>query len=422
MMINLLNCTLLVVALLLIYVYFKSKHEVYLDNNGTTKPYKIVADEIKKACNYGNASGIYASKAKGKLHEFRAKIKDIMRLPNHYVVITSGASESNNMIIRCMVDKWWAQHKTKPNVIASEVEHKTTLMCLDELKMLGRCTYDLAPVDRFGRCLRGFDVKPNTCLVTIMHVNNETGCINDIGHLAQDITARGIHFHSDLAQSFGKIKTVGELPPNLPNTSYSISMHKTHCGNLGCLIVDPDVLQLDGHNLSHISGMQNDGLRGGTENIPQVSGALEGLKIHKFNVDKSLIGYLTKQLSIDVGPLISLEQCLDSNDAYKNLDRAIIVLSAPESCSTLLFSVVGNKKYCNIKLRQKLLDAGFVVSIGSTCNTNVKGASHVLLACGVPEHIRSGVLRVSTTHDTKKQDLHDFSKCLGKILSSEDVS
>jgi cysteine desulfurase len=397
-----LNIAVIIVIVLVILYVANYKHEIYLDNNGTTKPYKEVVDEMRLACGYGNASGVYANKAKEVIGELRAKVKLITNLNNHYVVITSGASESNNTIIRCLVDKYWAQHNAKPHILASAVEHKTTLSCLEELKDRNKCEYNLIPVDMYGHCDKQIHFKPNTCLLTVMHVNNETGCINEIGYFALEAYKRGVHFHSDLAQSFGKLNTIGEMPPDLPNTSYSISMHKLHCGNIGCLVVDPESLKLNGKYLTCIAGVQNDGLRGGTENIPQIAGALVGLNIHTFSLNESLIQNLRQYLMEYIGTYTE--------------SRSVIFLSPDESCATLLFSIVSPyAKYCNIKMRKKLLEEKIIVSIGSTCNTDVKGASHVILACGIPKHIRSGILRVSVSNDTKLKDLKHFAKRLSVI-------
>lgn len=404
---NFLNVGILVLVIVLLAYHFCRSREVYLDNNGTTKPYKVVIEETKKAQLYGNASGKYATQAKDVLNSFRLKVKDVTGLNNHYVVITSGASESNNMIIRSMVDKYWLEHRSLPHILSSSVEHKTTLACLDELKHLGRCDYDLLDVDEYGRCTKDIKFRPNTCLLTVMHVNNETGCINDIGYFAIEAHKRGVHFHSDLAQSFGKIITVGELPPNLPNTSYSISMHKLHCGNVGCLIIDDKVLNADGIPLTTISGAQNNGLRGGTENIPQIAGALAGLEQHDFVIDKTLIQDLRKYLMEYIGPSINMYDIPTT--------RSVVFLSPSESVSTLLFSLANTYRYCNVKMREKLQDAGYIVSIGSTCNTDTKGASHVIIACGVPMRLRSGVLRVSVCNMTKRDDLEKFARKLSDI-------
>src|SRR5690606_27146215 len=125
--------------------------------------------------------------------------------------------------------------------------------------------HDALPIFILERTLR-----PNTALVSLMHVNNETGVCNDIVELAKVARARGIPFHSDLAQSFTKIPV--RLAPYV--SAASISFHKFG-GPAGCgaLLVAPD-LDIQ----AQICGTQNNGLRGGTENVPGLAAAAVALR------------------------------------------------------------------------------------------------------------------------------------------------
>jgi len=398
--------------LILVFIIFmlcncSGSRKVYLDNNGTTPPYKSVVETASKSSFLGNPSGIYANEAKKIVEGFRSRVKEILHAPDHKVIVTSSGSESNNLIIRSCVDKYIQEHSgQRPRLIMSETEHKTSLLCGEQLHRNGRATLILIPVDGSGHVdinrLEG-SISPDTCLVSIMHINNETGGVNDIGTIAEICAKHRVPFHSDIVQSFGKI------PPDLsqiPINAVSISMHKLHgVLGVGALITDLDIIP-------QITGMQMDRLRGGTENVPGMAGSLECLRIHftdrvrKTDELRKMKEYLIRGLSERIG--------IAEADSPKSL--RIKILSPDDSINTVLLSVVGPRPICNIKMRRLLNESGIVVSIGSTCNTTSKETSHVLKAMKIPYNVRCGVLRISLSDMNTVKDCDSFIAALETLL------
>lgn len=393
-------------AIIVIFSTFYKRTEVYLDNNGTTFPYKPVVDQVYSDSYLGNPSAIYADKAKQVLEGFRSRLKNILNAPNHQVIVTSCGSESNNLIIRSCIDKYWQDYSEMPRVIIGDTEHKTSLLCCEGLQEQGRVDLVLLPCDSYGHTqisLLPQYLTPNTCLVSVMHINNETGSVNDIKEASRLCREAGVPFHSDIVQSFGKI------PPNLSSLGIraaSISMHKLHGPlGVGALVTDLDILP-------QISGMQNQQKRGGTENIPQISGSNTCLDLHFKTLqarDKRLSSLKRYTLNL-LDKVIGLDHKPSYSQEYPDTPR-IRVLSPEDSINTILFSIVGPQTYCNVKMREHLYKKGIIVSIGSTCNTQQKGSSHVLKAMNIPYRTRCGILRVSFS------GLNTFKDC--NILVSE---
>lgn len=394
----------------MIFVLYNWKNDpIYLDNNGTTYPYKSVVRAISRNSYLGNPSGIYADRAKKILSDFRQSIKNILHC-NHEIIITSGGSESNNLLLR-----GFAESNPDCHYILSETEHKTSLLCCETLQKLNKISYSLAPVDKYGRVIpESLEelIRPNTKLISIMHINNETGTINDLRKISEICSKRNIFFHSDIAQSFGKI------PPNLseiPINAVSISMHKLHGGTgVGVLACDIKITP-------QIAGVQNNGLRGGTENVAAIAGALACLKIHFHEREKKNQAMIKKiqYLKSLLKPNINYADLYNKPDDYEhNIKNTSFCFLSDVSINTLLFSVVGPEKFCNIKMREILYKKGIIVSIGSTCNTTVKGASHVLLAIKAPYFVRCGVLRVSISDHTTYGDIETFAKTLCSIINN----
>lgn len=429
--------TILCLVLVLLVIFLtccKSDHKrIYLDNNGTTFQYKEVSDAIYSAGELGNASGIYANDAKKIINDFKKEIVKLLNMGDlnsqARVIITSGGSESNNLIIRGCIDKWWMEKKSVPHVVISAVEHKTSILCCEQLLSEGRIELSLCPVNQDSTVDSknvAELVRENTCFISIMQSNNETGALNDIKSIASELdlcrNRKNFIFHSDIVQMFGKI------PIDFSDVSIdavSISMHKLH-GPTGV-----GVLALRGNCciLPQIHGVQNDFLRGGTENIPLIKGSLECLKKHFVNRDeknkrlRNMISYIRNELSMKfdtktVNEIWSEHLGMPDNQYDKTI-RLIFLSPNPliTQTNTLLVSAVGNN-VCNIEIRKKLLENSIIVSIGSTCNTNIKGSSHVLLAMNLPREIRKGVIRVSVSDFTTIEDCKKFVEVYEKIMKS----
>src|SRR6516165_5004357 len=237
---------------------------IYLDFNATTPLAPEVAAAIKQglAEPFGNPSsdhwaGLAAHQA---VENARAQVAAFLHCSSGEVVFTSGGSESNNHALKGV---FFAQGERGVHIITTQIEHPAVLNPCRFLERLGASVTYL-PVDRFGQ-VDPDDVRhaltPRTVLISVMHANNEVGTLQPISEIARIARERGILFHTDAAQSVGKIPTyVNELGVDL----LSLAGHKTYAPKgVGALYVRKGVrLEPLIHGAGHESGR-----RAGTENI-----------------------------------------------------------------------------------------------------------------------------------------------------------
>lgn len=391
---------------------------LYFDYNGTTFVHPEVIDAVVKGFSYGNASADYSSEGKKLLAKFRAKVKTRIDNPNVKVVITSGASESNNTFLRSMAEMFPGSH-----FILSAIEHGTSLECAKRLKELGQIKLSLV-YPRVDGCIHLADIKKlvrkNTRVISVIHFNNETGSINDIegiGRFCRRQKPR-IFYHADTVQSFGKYKLPGMID------AYSVSFHKMYGPQgVGCLILDRDLIRLGFQG--QIMGTQNFGLRGGTENLAGVSGALKAMEITFTNrVSKNLRLRRMKNLiltllarSFKVG---NYQDYYGLSDHFRGYDREWTMVQVggdrydgkDGAPNVLLLSFLKSKSdphhFCNVKAKKCLLKRHCLVSIGSACHTKSSGPSHVLRAMKAPFIIRCGVIRISLGDLTTEKDCREL--------------
>ena len=276
--------------LLLLIILIKSDNSVfshgYFDANGTTWIHPKALEAYNKAALLGNASAGYAETAREIVHNAqRIVMERTWTRPNtHQIVFNSGASEGNNLIIRSIALSQIGSHE-KPHIILSSIEHKTSLDCAQKLSKLGLIELSLVIPDidsRIDPLNIAKEIKPNTRLISIMHINNETGAINDIEAIGEicrkENTNRDnpIYFHSDIVQSFGKM----EIPMTKYNIdAVTISFHKLYGPQgVGCMVIGNQLASTIYNSGMGISGSQWNGLRGGTVNTPGIAAALVAMK------------------------------------------------------------------------------------------------------------------------------------------------
>src|SRR5215475_4696102 len=237
---------------------------IYLDFNASTPPAPEVANAMEQVLRapFGNPSTDHwaGQLAREAVSMARSQIAGLMGCKPGEIVFTSGGSESNNHALKGV---FYAHGRAGAHIITSQVEHPAIINPCRFLERLGaEVTY--LPVDGFGR-IDPDDVRhaitTRTILISIMHANNEVGTIQPITHMARIARDHGILFHTDAAQSVGKIRTrVDELGVDL----LSIAGHKLYGPKgVGALYVR-DTVQLE--SLIHGAGHES-GRRAGTENI-----------------------------------------------------------------------------------------------------------------------------------------------------------
>ena len=423
----------------------KENNMIYFDNNATTIMPTPIVKKLVEWSNRGNPSSSYkaAIHDRALINEFKAYIARICGISlatgdidydldansinqNLYrIIFTSCATESNCTIIRSIIDAYTEHVGAMPHVVCSSCEHKATLSQLDSLRERGLidCTYvspDSAGIISPANIQAS--IATNTCLIICMHANNETGAINNIKEIGRIAHAANVPFHCDAVQTFGK----APLNPIANNVdSFSVSFHKLQGPpGVGLLVIKEQLLV--GHKLQpSIYGSQNDGMRGGTENLPGIGASYFALKlamnerIKKNAKVRSIKQYIVTEISSRI-PTRTYTEYL--RDPPKH-DLEIIFISQCDErylANTILLSVVKltAPKLCNVKLKNELEKRGVIVSIGSACNTSSKMASHVLYALGADEYVRAGVLRISLGDDNTLDEAKSFVQIFLTLLKA----
>ncbi len=399
---------------------------------------------VKKAmlewCNRGNPSAGYASARDSRkmMLDFRQYIGKLLNInpccaedrdsqtdqsarrqdPSQYkIIFTSGGSESNCTVLHGVVNSYAEITGTKPHVIISAIEHKSILDMVKSYSDRGIITATIIAPTSSGH-IRPADVSAavahNTCLICVMHANNETGAINDIQKIGQIAHKNNILFHCDTVQTFGRI-TIDPVKYDID--SLCVSFHKIHGPpGIGALIVKQQMLA--GWKFPPlIFGTQNENLRGGTENLPGIGASFAALRLttdHRLDKTKQIL-QLKKYIIAELAARMPTRQYalyLSQSDAKSQPAMELVFLSGNTDYylpNTILLSVVKRTKppMCNSILKSDLEKKGIVISIGSACNTASARASHVLYAMGADELIRRGTLRITlgdenTAEDAKK--------------------
>jgi cysteine desulfurase len=408
---------------------------VYFDNNATT----LVCPLAKKvhmswiSCYNASSDSKIAKPAKAMLE----KAQDILLAhcqvssATHTAIFTSGATESNCLIIKSCVRAFKKKRlekgvDIKPHIVASATEHHSIMECLEDLVASGDIEVTYVRPTIYGNILpKDVEkaIKFNTCLITIMFANNEVPVINNLEEIGKIAHASKIPVHSDCVQIFGKYK----IDMNKHNIdALSASAHKFYGPKgVGVLIINKALIE--GYHLkAEIHGSQQYGLRGGTENIAGIASFMGALK-YAFTNRKQKNEKLRKlQYTIieklkaiyDIGQYENYVNDGTGNNERKTLE--IVLLGPPEDKkefilpNTVLLAVAKNKgkPFCNVELKKALDAKNFVVSIGSACLTNSDKASHVLTAIGAPPVIKRGVIRISFGDSNTIEEINRFVKIL----------
>ncbi len=362
---------------------------IYLDCNATTPIDPRVAAEISRcfAEEWGNAGSQheFGRRAKHLVHSARERIAQILDAKRNEIIFTSGATESNNLAILGLAEH--GSSTGKRHIVSTEIEHKAVLEPLEILRRRGFST-TLVPPQRNGRVAVDAIVeaiRPDTLLVSVMHVNNETGAIQPIAELAERLIGRDVVLHTDAAQGFGKELT----PLQHPRIDLiSISSHKIFGpAGVGALMVrrrrerDIPVCAI------MFGGGQELGLRPGTLPVALLSsfGLAAELAEAEWSERRVLCEEIRKQILQALQPL----QPIIHTELNASLPH-VLNLSVPRWDGDEVVEA---------------LEGTAAVSTGSACTTVCATASHVLEAMQVPRPELDGAFRISWSHRTDRRQL-----------------
>ncbi|WP_103070223.1 cysteine desulfurase family protein [Aquimarina sediminis] len=371
---------------------------IYLDYNASTPNDPRVVDAMLPFLtdHYGNPSSVHAQgvKAKEAIETARKQLATLLGANSEEIIFTSGGTESNNYAIIGTA----LQHKTKGNhIITSSIEHPAVSEVCKHLEKQGfKVTY--LSVDKNGI----IDLKelkeailPETILITIMHANNEIGSIQPIHEIGKIAKKHDIVFHTDAAQSVGKIPTkVKDLGVDL----LSIAGHKIYAPKgIGALYTKKGISL---SKLIHGAGHENN-KRPGTENVMQIVGLGKAAEIafEEFDHNTSTMiimrDYLLEKLNT-----LNIDILINGNPS-KSLPNTLNVSIKNINANEIIYSI-----------RNKI-----ALSSGSACHSGTANLSNVLKATLSDLDYANGTFRFSVGKNTTKQEIDDAITILNEVFN-----
>ncbi len=372
---------------------------VYLDYNASTPLDERVLDRMVEVyrSHYGNADSrthVFGTEAKEIVGASRKTIAGILGVDGTDVIFTSGSTESNNMAALGLLE--YAQKTGRDHFITTAIEHKSVIEAMHCLQRHG-CRVDFVAPDRSGR-IRAEQVlelvTDRTLLVSVMHVNSETGVIQPVEEIGRALEDTPTYFHVDATQSFGKLNDVLRA---MRYDMLSITAHKLGGPQgVGALILRrdktyrrPPVVPL------MYGGPQERGFRPGTTPVALVAGFARAAELCDKECGqywkacaKTKEQFLRTIEGLDYALNGDQEHCLPStvNVSFRGVDAEGIFLAMKDD---------------------------YAFSNGSACNSGSHAPSYVLTAMGLEEERVNEAIRISWGKDTKA----DFGKLVGYVKS-----
>lgn len=372
---------------------------LYLDFSATTPVDPDVSQLVMRLMveEYGNAGSrthTWGVEAKRRVEAARDQVASIVEADKTEVTFTSGATESNNIAILGL--EAYANQTGKKHIVSSSVEHKAVLEPCMELEKKGFDVTFLSvnedgcvDVEELKRSLR-----QDTLLVSIMHINNETGSIQPIKEICALLSEHDAFFHVDAAQGFGKyIEDLRDKRIDM----ISASGHKLFAPKgVGALIARRRGFYKVPLSPLMFGGGQERGLRPGTLAVPLIAGF--GLACQKAYDEMSARLDRARQTKSEVNEfLASLGAQINGSNASDYIVN---------------FSIPG----LNSEAAMVVFKDVIAVSNGSACTSNSYTPSHVLTAMGLDEGRASGAIRMSWGHESMCIPFDDIKERIASLI------
>lgn len=360
---------------------------VYLDYNASAP----IADEVINKMfeiykhtigNPDSRTHTYGENARAVVEDARKQVANLLSVDSTEIYFTSGATESNNIAIQGLSD--YAQESGRNHIITTAIEHKAVLETVKQMSSKG-FEVDIVFPDTSGR-VKARDVldrvKDNTLLVSVMHVNNETGIIQPVDEIGEALQKSEVLFHIDATQSCGKL--VEEIK-HLKYNMLSFSAHKMGGPQgVGVLVLR----KLNGKRLPVrpilYGGQQENGIRPGTVPVALVVGCGEACAL--------------------------ASKSYKQNSEHNRIIKEIIIKELEKS--KIDYKIIGDPNYCvdstiNVALQGVASEALMIstksfcgVSNGSACTSKNYSPSYVLKAMGIPDDMIECAIRISWGHQS----------------------
>ncbi len=356
---------------------------IYLDNSATTP----VAPEVLEAMTpyfselYGNASSLHSfgQEAHRAMEASRAAIAETLGVDPKRILFTSGATEADNLAIKGLAPSY----PDRRHLVTSKIEHHAVLHTCQWMETQGyEVTYlDVDPTGRVDSAAVREALRDDTLLVSIMAGNNEIGTLEPIAEIGEICKERGVLFHTDAVQAYGKV----DLPMDVIDL-LSVSAHKLNGPKgVGFLHARKGISLVP---LLHGGGHER-GRRSGTENLPGIVGLAEAARL-AFREREEVTARMRRFQRLLVEGIGKIPGTRFNGHPTESLPH------------------IANFSFAGIEgesLIMRLDEHGIAASTGSACSSPNLEPSHVLLAVGVPISMAHGSLRLSTGRETTQEEI-----------------
>ncbi|MAQ71140.1 MAG: cysteine desulfurase [Alphaproteobacteria bacterium] len=362
---------------------------IYLDYNATCPIRPEVIEIVRETMtNHGNASSIHADgrQARKIVEDARAAVAGMVGASAKQVIFTSGASESNNTILRGFEDY---------RILISAIEHPSVYFCGRNVEIIPVNSNGLINLEKLEDLLQKSD---QPTLVSVMMANNETGVIQPVKEITKLAKGYNATVHTDAVQAAGRFEVDFK---DLDVDFMSLSAHKMGGPQgVGALIMRQG---LNPPKFMY-GGGQERRQRAGTENVSGIAG---------FGVAADLA---VKEIE-DFKALKTLREKMESHMRSSSNRVTIYGIDAPRVSNTIACTV---KDMDSAVFMMNLDLEGVSISTGAACSSGQVKPSRVLMAMGVPEELAKTGLRISMGWDTKEAEIDRFLEIWTKLIQRLD--
>ncbi|XP_067453924.1 selenocysteine lyase [Thunnus thynnus] len=391
---------------------------IYMDYNATTplepEVIGVISEALQEA--WGNPSSTYIAgvKAKTIITQSRENVARMVGGKAEDIIFTSGGTEANNLVLHTAIEHFRRNCRAAerdeghqngssglPHIITSNVEHDSVKLAAEHLQRDGKADVTYVPVSKVTARVEVEDiiaaVRPNTCLISVMLANNETGVIMPVQEICQRIKSLNkqhqqlrILLHTDAAQALGKIRVDAcELGVDY----LTIVGHKFYAPRIGALYVNSPGTRTPLYPML-FGGGQERNFRPGTENTPMIAGLGKAAELVTTNLSDYESHMQSIKLYLEERLQAVFKDKIHFNSHYPGSNNL------PNTCNVSILgpTLQGWRVLSNCK---RLL-----ASVGAACHSDSGNRpSHILLNCGVPSEVAANALRLSVGRGTSKADV-----------------